>query len=244
MKSAIVAAIVATLVSAASATAAFVVTSKNIKNGTIQTVDISAKAKRALKGNRGPRGRQGPSGPAGSQGTSGPAGPAGPEGPKGDKGAKGDKGETGATGAAGPEGPSGISKAWMMDSTFPQVAYVPDAGGPMARINLPVGKFVVFVSGSFGNPAAAEARVDCWLDGAGSRWGAGDFGHRYATIGGTSAGESVDAATIALQATLEVDTPRAYYLNCSDNGGQVRLESLPSPALMALEIDSVNGISG
>jgi hypothetical protein len=56
MKSAIIAAIVAMLVSAASATAAFVVTSKNIKNGTIQTVDISANAKRALKGNRGPRG--------------------------------------------------------------------------------------------------------------------------------------------------------------------------------------------
>jgi hypothetical protein len=167
MKTALIAAVVSAVVAAASATAAtIIVTSKNIKDGTIQTIDISAKAKRALKGNRGPRGPQGPSGPAGSQGTSGQAGPAGPEGPKGDKG------DTGATGATGPEGPSGISKAWMMDSTFPQVAYVPDAGGPMARINLPVGKFVVFVSASFGNPAADEARVDCWLDGAGTRWGA------------------------------------------------------------------------
>jgi Collagen triple helix repeat (20 copies) len=239
MKNALIAAIVSAVVASTTATAAsIVVTSQNIKDGTIQTVDISAKAKRALKGNRGPRGPQGPSGPAGSQGTSGAVGPAGPEGPKGDKG------DTGAAGATGPEGPSGTSKAWMMDPTFPQVAYMPDAGGPIARINLPVGKFVVFASASFGNPAADEAEVDCWLDGAGSRWGAGDFGHRYATIGGSSAGERVDAATIALQATVEVDTLRAYYLNCSDNGGQVRLESLPSPALMALEIDSVNGISG
>jgi hypothetical protein len=54
MKNALIAAVVAAVVAAASGTAAtIVVTSKNIKNGTIQTVDISAKAKRALKGNRG-----------------------------------------------------------------------------------------------------------------------------------------------------------------------------------------------
>jgi hypothetical protein len=50
-------------VAAASGTAAtMIVTSKNIKNGTIQTVDISAKAKRALKGNRGFQGAPGAAG--------------------------------------------------------------------------------------------------------------------------------------------------------------------------------------
>jgi hypothetical protein len=68
MKSAIIAAVVATLVSSASATAAFVVTSKNIRNGTIQTVDISAKAKKALRGKRGPAGARGPAGPQGPKG--------------------------------------------------------------------------------------------------------------------------------------------------------------------------------
>lgn len=78
MKSAIIAAIVAAIVAAASGTAAtIVVTSKNIKNGTIQTVDISAKAKRALKGNRGPRGFRGLAGPPGSVGPAGPQGPPG-----------------------------------------------------------------------------------------------------------------------------------------------------------------------
>ena len=56
MKSATIAGVVAMLVSSASATAAFVVTSKNIKNGTIHNVDLSAKAKKALKGNVGPAG--------------------------------------------------------------------------------------------------------------------------------------------------------------------------------------------
>jgi hypothetical protein len=78
MKNALIAAIVAAVVAAASGTAAtIVVTSKNIKNGTIQTADISAKAKRALKGNRGPRGFQG------AQGAPGATGPAGPQGPPG-----------------------------------------------------------------------------------------------------------------------------------------------------------------
>ena len=89
MRTAIVAGIVAMLVSAASGTAAFVVTSKNIKNGTIQTVDISAKAKQALKGNRGPRGYPGADGIDGLNGAPGP---------------KGDRGEKGATGDPWPLG--------------------------------------------------------------------------------------------------------------------------------------------
>jgi hypothetical protein len=84
MKSAIIAAAVAAVVAAASSTAAtIVVTSKNIKNGTIQTVDISAKAKRALKGNRGLRGFQGAPGVQGASGPQGPAGQIGPPGPRG-----------------------------------------------------------------------------------------------------------------------------------------------------------------
>ena len=84
MKSALIAAVVAAIVAAASGTAAtLVVTSKNIKNGTIQTVDISAKAKRALKGNRGPRGLRGAQGAQGAQGSPGAPGASGAQGPAG-----------------------------------------------------------------------------------------------------------------------------------------------------------------
>ena len=56
MKTAFIAAVVSAIVAAASGTAATIlVTSKNIKNGTIQTVDISAKAKKALRGQGGLR---------------------------------------------------------------------------------------------------------------------------------------------------------------------------------------------
>ena len=54
--------------------AAVLVTSAQIKNGTIQLADISPKAQNAL------RGRRGPAGPAGGQGPQGPAGPQGPPG--------------------------------------------------------------------------------------------------------------------------------------------------------------------
>jgi hypothetical protein len=81
VRNALIAAVVAAIVAAASSTAAtIVVTSKNIKNGTIKTIDISASAKRALKGARGARGPRGFAGARGSQGVQGPPGPQGLQG--------------------------------------------------------------------------------------------------------------------------------------------------------------------
>jgi hypothetical protein len=53
------------------------ITSGQIKNGTIQLADISSSAKKALKGQRGP------AGPAGAQGIQGLIGPGGAQGPAG-----------------------------------------------------------------------------------------------------------------------------------------------------------------
>jgi hypothetical protein len=74
MKSILTAGVIAALVVASTATAALVVTSANIKDGTIKMADISPAAKRALKGKRGPRGAQG------AQGNQGPQGPQGAQG--------------------------------------------------------------------------------------------------------------------------------------------------------------------
>jgi hypothetical protein len=87
----VVAIIALVLAMGGSAVAASLITSKQIKDGTIQTKDISKKARNALKGQRGP---------AGLTGATGPAGPAGPAGAAGAKGDKGDKGDTGAPGSA------------------------------------------------------------------------------------------------------------------------------------------------
>jgi hypothetical protein len=144
MKSAVIAAVVAAVVAAASGTAAtIVVTSKNIKNGTIQTVDISAKAKRALKGNGGPRG---------FPGATGPVGPTGPQGQKGDPGAPGTR------------GPRGPSDAWFdyFPSPVPNgntigmldlAAGTPDAFGPA----------LVFANFVVENNGASPVLVECEL---------------------------------------------------------------------------------
>jgi hypothetical protein len=74
-----------------SAVAASLITSKQIKNGTIQLADISKKAQKSLKGKAG---AQGPQGPAGAQGAQGAQGV---QGAKGDKGDKGDTGDSATT---------------------------------------------------------------------------------------------------------------------------------------------------
>jgi hypothetical protein len=59
MKATIIAALVVALAVTSGAGAAFVVTSKNIRNGTIQLVDINPRTKAALRGRRGPQGPPG-----------------------------------------------------------------------------------------------------------------------------------------------------------------------------------------
>ena len=66
------------------ATAAKLITSKDIKNGTIKAADLSKSAKKALRGKRGATGAQGLPGATGPTGAAGPVGPAGPEGAPGD----------------------------------------------------------------------------------------------------------------------------------------------------------------
>jgi hypothetical protein len=71
------------LTSGAYATRQALIGSPQIKDGSIQLVDISAKAKKALKGQRGPRGFRGANGAGGTNGLPGPQGAQGPQGAPG-----------------------------------------------------------------------------------------------------------------------------------------------------------------
>ena len=99
-------ALVALFVSlAGTATAARVlITSKDIKDNTIQVVDISKGTQALLKGNAGPRGPQGLQGPQGAQGA---------QGAQGVLGAPGPTGPAGPAGATGPPGPSNVVWAFV-----------------------------------------------------------------------------------------------------------------------------------
>jgi hypothetical protein len=90
VKSTVTAIIVSAIVAGtASAGVTTLITSKQIKDGTIQLRDLSPSATQQLHGQAG---QQGAAGPKGDTGATGPQGP---------------KGDTGATGAAGPPGPKG-----------------------------------------------------------------------------------------------------------------------------------------
>jgi hypothetical protein len=92
----------------ATAAGVMTVTSKQIKNGTIQLVDINKRAKKKLRGQRGPKGAQGNQGIS-AQGLQGPVGPQGAPGPAGPEGAQGPAGPAGTQGPAGPAGADGVS---------------------------------------------------------------------------------------------------------------------------------------
>jgi hypothetical protein len=70
------------------------VSSPQVVNGSLQTKDLSGKARAALKGNRGP------------QGLAGAAGATGAKGATGAQGVKGDKGDPGATTLTVVQGPT------------------------------------------------------------------------------------------------------------------------------------------
>ncbi len=57
------------------------VTGKDVKRGSLQTSDLSKKARASLKGNAGQAGPAGPQGAPGANGKAGPKGETGPQGP-------------------------------------------------------------------------------------------------------------------------------------------------------------------
>jgi hypothetical protein len=99
---AVITAIVVSVILTASATAGVTtfVTSRQIKDHTIQLRDLSPSAVRALQGQIGTQGPAGVKGDTGAAGAPGPQGLSGPQGPKGDpgdvgpRGPKGDPGES------------------------------------------------------------------------------------------------------------------------------------------------------
>ena len=119
---------IAALVVACTGTAVAVksmVTSAQIKNGTIKLKDLSRAVRKALLNDTGP---------------TGPRGATGPTGPKGAKGATGAKGTTGAKGATGATGATGQAGASVFDGgSIPSGATITGAWG---------GRYITAVEGS------------------------------------------------------------------------------------------------
>jgi hypothetical protein len=94
-------AVIVVLLSIGSATAAKLITGREIANHSITGADVKRKSLPLSVLKTKPRGTPGPQGPKGA---------AGPQGPKGAAGAKGDPGEIGVIGPEGEPGPSAITE--------------------------------------------------------------------------------------------------------------------------------------
>ncbi|MFL5846396.1 MAG: hypothetical protein ACJ762_17050 [Solirubrobacteraceae bacterium] len=100
------------LIVGGTATAARLITGRNIKNGSIQLVDLSASARASL------RGATGPAGPAGAKGDTGA------KGDSGNPGLNGASGSNGAAGAAGVPGAGIATSLFSIDSTNPTFSMI------------------------------------------------------------------------------------------------------------------------
>jgi hypothetical protein len=218
MKSAVIAAVVAAAVAAASGTAAtIIVTSKNIKNGTIQTVDISAKAQRSLRGNRGQRGLSGPAGVAG------PAGPAGPTGAVGPQGTKGDRGPSGAWYAFGGNGTIGFCSA---DGCWAMVGFRA----------VPVGNYLSFANVVLTNTSAEQRRVACDLhQGANNPL---DIGEVTLGASGTADTQTVSLATPVVVGYREEG---GIFFRCEASGSGVEWDDSDISAIQVEELTTTAG---
>jgi hypothetical protein len=165
-----------------SAVAASLITSKQIKDGTIQTRDLSKKAIRALAKST-----------TATPGPQGPVGPAGPAGPKGDAGATG---QTGAKGDAGPRGPSdGFYKS---DLNFGDNRH--------SSMDLPAGKYLIEAKVS-GFNANASVSIDgkCQLAAHDGSANGTDFTYVTMGAGGEQSATLLTAASYATGGTPTLD---------------------------------------
>lgn len=122
-----------------SAVAASLITSKQIKDGSIEVKDLSKRARNALQAKS----------VAATPGATGAQGPQGLQGPKGDPGEKGEKGDT---------GPRGPSNAY----TRQQDGY---GGGNSYSLNLKAGKYILIARATGVNGGATPVNnAVCTLD--------------------------------------------------------------------------------
>jgi hypothetical protein len=129
--------------------------SKQVINGSLQTLDLSKKARKALKGNRGPRGftgAQGAKGTTGAQGTQGSQGIQGPPGPYVDVLPSG-KSETGTFSIV--DHSSGSGNHFSDNISFS----IPLASAPTPHYIGPGGVPPAGCSGSAANPGASPGHL-------------------------------------------------------------------------------------
>ena len=198
-----------------SAVAASLITSKQIKDGSIEVKDLSKKAKKALKGKAavGQRGANGAQGPQGAQGAPGAQGAQGEAGPKGDKGDKGD---------TGPRGPSNAFT--RQKDGF--------GGGNGYSLNLDAGKYVLIARATGVNGGASLVNnASCSLD-------AGDgVNGEYAYMSIPAADGDASEQSMTLVSPANLEEAGTATINCFATGA-----SFGRFSIAAIQVADVSSI--
>jgi hypothetical protein len=175
-----------------SAVAASLITSKQIKDGSIEAKDLSKKARTALKSAPGTPGKAGSQGPAGAQGATGP------QGLKGETGERGPQGETGAKGETGERGPSNAYTRQLIGF---------GAGPYTYTLDVPAGKYMLIARATgYNSTANPVTNAQCTLD-ARDDGNNGDF--TYMSLNATSEG------SVTLVSPAEYSTAGSPKITCT-----------------------------
>jgi hypothetical protein len=183
-----------------SAMAAALITSAQIKDGTIQTKDLAKKTISALKGKTGANGATGATGAAGVAGPQGPAGAKGdigPAGAKGDTGAAGAKGETGQQGQPGERGPSDGYAVGDGDTA---------TSAPPLTLIMPPGDYIAVGKVAAYAATAANVNVSCTVAG----------GTTTSRAYGTIQQSGVTQTTLVVTAAVHLAAAGAVTLSCGN----------------------------
>lgn len=199
-------------------------TGKDIKNGSLGAAELSPAAITALKG------AAGPSGATGATGAKGDKGDTGDKGDKGDTGAKGDKGDTGAK---GDRGPSTAYGAHVPGS----VAVAGEAADEVIGGSVPDGSYVFQAKLVMKSESATGTRPTCRLFVK-----RGEFSETIDTVGNIVLGPENtgdDTAEYTLLALATVDnTNNGYGVSCQAD--PIFALSASQRSIVATQVNEIN----
>ena len=185
-------------------------TGSDVKNSSLGVADLSAAARAALKG------ATGPAGPTGATGATGAAGAAGA------KGDKGDKGDTGLTGARGPS-----DGRFVRDDS---ATAVPDTMTVIDTLDLPPGTWMITAAVRGAALADADHTLECELRNGATVLASGRDHFFEAPVG---------RANITLLAAAELDgfqvNANDVDLVCSDDATAL----LETHTMSAIEVETL-----
>ena len=235
------------------ATAAKLITGKDVKNGSLTgkdvrnkslgVSDLSAKARASLRGQAGLTGPTGPTGAAGAAGAKGDAGAMGPTGPQGEKGEKGEPGvqgepgEQGIQGVQGEQGIQGVQGPIGPSTTYRKRQNVnfgmdaPDEAGIFYQtLNFPAGSYAVTAKFDVNNLEGEKQAVSCQLGTLiGNEDLFSDLDETEMNIPAFTTHEAV------LVGTVTQDAPRELALSCQPTGDTFNL-LLMNPSITAIKV--------